>query len=114
MHRNILYRLPEVKSSCAMGEEHHIDLSFLDHTLGNRSHILLVIMAAVVGAYVTNCDKIHEVVLTGRVHQVVADHLVHGVHRVLKSEGHEAGDAMGDLIDDVIGFKEGTSSNGEK
>ena len=65
----------------------------------NRSHILFVVMAAVVGTGVTNCHEIYEVVLTSRIHQVVADHLVDGVHRVLKSKGHEASDAMRDLRD---------------
>jgi len=78
----------------------------------DRSHVLLVIMAAVVGTGVTNSDEIHEVVLTGRIHQVVADNLVDGIHRVLKSETHEASDTMGDLRDKKR--HKVTSSNGEK
>ena len=59
-------------------------------------------MAAVVGTGVTNCYEIYEVVLTSRIHQVVADNLVDGVHRVLNSEGYEASDAMRDLRDKLV------------
>ena len=86
-------------SSLALCEEHHFHLGLLDHTIRNRSYILLVVVAAVVGTDVTNCYEIYEFILTGWVHLVVADHLVDCVHWVLKSQGHEASDAMRDLRD---------------